>query len=124
MVRRVMIVDDEPDIREVVKVVLEPCGFDVLTVDSGNRCIEELEQGFKGVILMDIMMPDMDGWDTITEIVNRGYNDGNMIFMLTAKDVPDRKMDGLQEYVIDYLTKPFEPHELVGAVEQYLSYLG
>ena len=124
MSRKVMIVDDDPSIRIAVKTLLGRAEFDVRTAGSGPECLEELRKGFKGVILMDIMMPDMDGWDTITEIVNRGYNDGNMIFMLTAKDVPDRKMDGLQEYVIDYLTKPFEPHELVGAVEQYLSYLG
>ncbi len=116
----VMIVDDEPSILIAVRVLLEPEGFEVLTVDSGAKCIEELKKGFKGVILMDIMMPRMDGWDTIKKLVDEGLVEGNVIAMLTAKDAPGQKMEGLQEYVIDYITKPFEPDELVTYIRQYL----
>lgn len=118
-----MIVDDEPSIRIALEVLLKGEGFEVTTADSGQKCIEELKKGFKGVILMDIMMPNMDGWDTIKEIVEDDLLEGNIISMLTAKDAPDQKMEGLQEYVIDYITKPFEPDELVATVEGYLGYL-
>ncbi|MDY6864694.1 MAG: response regulator [Halobacteriota archaeon] len=116
----VMIVDDEPSILIAVRVLLEPEGFEVLTVDSGAKCIEELKKGFRGVILMDIMMPRMDGWDTIKNLVDEGLIEGNIIVMLTAKDTPGEKMEGLQEYVIDYINKPFDPDELVSNIRDYL----
>lgn len=116
----VMIVDDEPSILIAVRVLLEPEGFEVLTVDSGAKCIEELKKGFRGVILMDIMMPRMDGWDTIKSLVDEGLIEGNIIVMLTAKDTPGEKMEGLQEYVIDYINKPFDPDELVSYIREYL----
>jgi len=55
--------------------------------------------------------------------VDRGYAAGNIIAILTAKDVPDQKMEGLKEYVIDYMTKPFDPKELVANVKEYFAYL-
>jgi len=119
----VMVIDDDPSILITVKSILEPEGFEVVTVDSGKACIQKLQTGFHGVLLLDIMMPHMDGWDTIREIVGKGLLPGNVISMLTAKDVPDAKMDGLQQYVTDYITKPFEPERLIGAVAEYLSYL-
>jgi len=121
--KKVMIVDDDPSILIVIRELLEPEGFEVFTVNCGKDCIEEIKKGFRGVILMDIMMPVMDGWDTIKEIVDRGYAAGNIIAILTAKDVPDQKMEGLKEYVIDYMTKPFDPKELVANVKEYFAYL-
>ena len=119
----VMIVDDEFAIRTAVSELFTSEGFEVTTANGGPECLQELENGFKGVILMDIMMPGMDGWDTIREIVNQGHTEGNIIFMLTAKDTPDHKMEGLQEYIIDYVQKPFEPEELVATVQGYIELL-
>jgi len=123
MQKNVMVVDDEPSILFALRKLLELEGYQVTTACSGKECIDALGKGFKGVILMDIMMPGMDGWDTVREIVNQGYIDGNIISMLTARDRPDQKMEGLQEYVIDYITKPFDPDDLVNILEEYLTYL-
>jgi len=123
MAKDVMIVDDERDIRVTVKAVLSSKGFNVLPVESGQQCIDELEKGFKGVILMDIMMPDMDGWATVREISRRGFQDGNIISMLTAKHEPDSALEELAEYVIYYIRKPFEPAELVSIVGEYCELL-
>lgn len=122
MGNRVMIVDDEPSILIAVRELLKMEGYDVITAQGGEKCLEELKKGFKGVILMDIMMPAMDGWDTIEHMVNEGLIEGNVVSMLTAKDVPDAKMDYLKEYVIDYITKPFDPEQLVSIVGEYLAY--
>lgn len=123
MERNVMVVDDELDIRVTVKAVLGPRGFNVMLVESGAKCIEELENGFKGVILMDVMMPDMDGWATVREITNRGLQKGNIISMLTAKHEPDTDLEELAESVIYYVRKPFEPNELVAVVGEYCDLL-
>ena len=81
-------------------------------------CIKELEHGFKGVILMDIMMPFMDGWDTIKEIVEKGFITGVTISIVTAKGTPDHeKMKGLESYVRDYIAKPFDVKVLINNVK-------
>ena len=114
MDKKIMIVDDDPDILISIRIIFEEEGFEVLTVDSGNDCIKELERGFKGVILLDIMMPFMDGWDTIEEISKRGYQKNVIISILTANGTPDHeKMKGLESYVYDYITKPFNINQLI-----------
>ena len=123
MKKKIMIVDDDPYIRIAVRELLEQEGFDMHEADGGKECLRELQHGFKGMILMDIMMPGMDGWDTIREIANQGFLEGNLVLMLTARDYPDTKMEGLQEYVIDYITKPFEPEDFVSTIEGYLEYV-
>jgi len=120
---RVMIVDDDRHILVAVKTVLNEAGFPVEMAESGDECINLLKAGFTGVILLDIMMPVMDGWDTIRAINSNGLGDNVLIAMLTAKNSPDAKMIGLQEYVFDYITKPFEPEELVSKVRLYSKYL-
>jgi CheY-like chemotaxis protein len=118
----VMIVDDNKMIRESVKILLQSEGVEITAAEGGAECLRCLEEGFRGIILMDIMMPVMDGWDTIREIVARGLYEGNLILMLTGKSEPDHKMEGIQEYVTDYVTKPFAPSELIGTI-RYLAEL-
>jgi DNA-binding response OmpR family regulator len=120
---RVMIVDDDPHILVAVKTVLNEAGFLVDMAESGQECINLLKTGFTGVILLDIMMPGMDGWDTIRAINSNGLGENILIAMLTAKNSPDSKMIGLQDYVFDYITKPFEPDELVSRVQLYSKYM-
>lgn len=118
MDKKLMIVDDDPDILITIRGIFEREGYEVFTVDSGMDCIKELEHGFKGVILMDIMMPFMDGWDTIREIVKRGLTEDVIISILTAKGTPDHeRMKGLESYVQDYISKPFDLKQLISSVE-------
>jgi len=123
MEQKVMIVDDNEGVRITVEIICQSAGLDLSIAEDGPQCLAQLEDGFKGVILMDIMMPGMDGWDTIREIVNRGLYDGNIIVMLTGKGEPDEKMDGLQEYVTDYMTKPFGQAQLIEALAYYTGML-
>lgn len=119
----VMIVDDDEFIRLTVREIFKEEGINVVSAGGANDCLKELRKGFKGVILMDVMMPDKDGWDAIMMMTEENLIEGNIIAMLTAKDVPDEKMQGLQEYVTDYITKPFEGEELVATVKEYLTLL-
>jgi DNA-binding response OmpR family regulator len=120
---KVMIVDDDSHVRIAVRTILGDAGFSVVTADSGNECINILQKGFSGVVLLDVMMPDMDGWDTIKAILDNSLTEGIIIVMLTAKSVPDTKMIGLQEYVIDYITKPFDNEDLIEKTRFFMSYL-
>ena len=106
-----MIVDDEPDILESFKTILENENYDVIRAGNGKECLKKLERGCKGVIIMDVMMPEMSGFDTIREIV-------------TGMGIKDARNIGIMEpYVHDYLEKPISVKELIRSVEKCNVYL-
>jgi len=114
MHKRIMVVDDDPDILISLRVFLERQGFEVLTVDSGEDCIEELKRGFKGIVLMDLVMPFMDGLDTLNEIVKKGLNKDNIFSIITANGDPDTdKIRELGPYIHTLITKPFNLEQLI-----------
>ena len=114
MNKRIMIVDDEPDILMSLRLFFENNNYDVITVKNGFDCINELKKGFKGIVLMDIMMPKMDGWATIKKMVEKGLMKNIAIQIITGKGTEDHdKITGLEPYIHDYLAKPFNPDELI-----------
>jgi DNA-binding response OmpR family regulator len=121
MEKKLMVVDDDPDILITIRELFESEGFIVYTVPCGKDCIEELEHGFKGVILMDVMMPHMDGWTTVRQIVDKGLHKGNIISMISAKDEYDWKFDDLKQYIHHYIIKPFNNKQLVNTVKVYFT---
>ncbi|GFO55316.1 response regulator [Geomonas sp. Red276] len=121
MAKQVMIVDDNRYVRDSVEIICQGENLGVVTAASGEECLRKLEEGFRGVILMDVMMPEMDGWDTIRALIEKELYPGNVIVMLTGMGEPDTKMDGVQEYVTDYMTKPFNPEELIQSLRYYLA---
>ena len=122
--KRVMIVDDEPDVLISLKTILERHNYDVITVSNGFECLKEIEKGFTGVILMDIMMPKMDGWKTINQIVKKGYTKDIAIEIITGKGTKDyQKLSKLGSYIYDYLTKPIDLKQFVTSVEACYNYL-
>jgi len=124
MDKKVMIVDDEQDILISLQTLLERQGYEVITVDSGVKCVNELEKGFSGIILMDIMMPKMDGWDTIKKIVNRGLIKNIEIEIITGKGTRNhKKMIDFGSYIHDYLSKPLDPEKVISSVNKCLMYL-
>lgn len=120
MNRNVMVVDDEHAVRFSVGKILENADFDVTLAEDGPHCIDEVRAGFKGLILMDVMMPEMDGWDTIKAIADEGFMEGIVICMMTALPEPEPKMEMVKEYVLDYLRKPFTTAEILEKVERLL----
>ena len=113
-----MIVDDEPDILISLKTVLERQNYDVITVSDGSECLKEIEKGFKGVILIDIMMPIIDGWETINQIAKKGYIKDVAIEIITGKGTKDyQKLNRLGLYIYDYLVKPLDMEQLITSVE-------
>ena len=122
MKKRIMVVDDDPDILISIRKIFEKQGYEVFTVDSGIDCINEIENGFKGPVLLDIMMPFMDGWDTIEELNKKNLLKNVIISILTAKGTRDHdKLKGLQNKIFDYITKPFNVKNLLKNVEKMVS---
>jgi DNA-binding response OmpR family regulator len=114
---KILIVDDDPHIRELAHIFLARDGFDVLEAGDGAEALAELEEVKVDLVIMDIMMPNMDGWELCRQI--RQYYD-IPVLMLTAKGETADKIHGFQLGTDDYLVKPFEPLELVFRVKALL----
>lgn len=107
---RVMIVDDDPHIRELAKVFLQREGFEIVEAADGLEALAKLESVKVEMVVLDIMMPNMDGWELCRQL--RELYDFPLL-MLTAKGETMDKVRGFQLGTDDYLVKPFEPLELV-----------
>ena len=93
--------------------------YNVLTLDSGFRLLKVLEKRIPDMILLDVDMPEMSGYETITNIRQNGYTDVPVIF-LTAKNDNESELEGLSLGAIDYITKPFSPSLLLKRIEVHL----
>ncbi len=112
-----MIVDDDPNIRELIRLILRKESFDVLEAFDGEDALAKLDNNKIDLIILDIMMPRMDGWEFCREA--RKY--WNLpIMMLTAKGETIQKVKGFELGADDYLTKPFEPEELTARIKALL----
>jgi DNA-binding response OmpR family regulator len=111
--KRAMIVDDEPDTVEMVKLILTNAGIDVVSAPNGKTALEKCLRLSPDVILLDIMMPEMDGFETYEHL--RKITQTPVIFF-TAKAQKEELVKGLQIGADDYITKPYHPAELVARV--------
>jgi DNA-binding response OmpR family regulator len=110
----ILVVDDEPDIRELVQLNLELDGHRVITASNGNEALSVLNDELPDVMLLDLNMPELDGWAVLQRIKDAGDTDVSRIpvLMLTAYDTADNRVRGGIEGAIRYLTKPFSPTAL------------
>ncbi|PFN08689.1 MULTISPECIES: envelope stress response regulator transcription factor HitR [Bacillus cereus group] len=117
MVPKILIVDDDPHIRELVAVFLEREGFQTYEAIDGIDALGKIAEVKIDMVILDIMMPNMDGWELCYEL--RRYYDIPLL-MLTAKGETSQKVKGFQLGTDDYLVKPFDPLELVVRVKALL----
>ena len=115
--RRVLVVDDEPRMIHFIRLNLEHDGYEVYEANSGARALERLRDQLPDLILLDVMMPDLHGFETLR--LSREISSVPTI-MLTAKGDEDDKVRGLELGADDYITKPFSPRELVSRVRAVL----
>ena len=116
--KNIMIVDDDPDIVSSLQQLFEREGFQVTTAENGRNCLLELEKGFQGIILLDLMMPIMDGTETIKKMTFEGFIETNTIIVLTAKRIQGEEFDEIYPYIADYITKPFDINVLLQTVKK------
>jgi len=117
---RVLVVDDQDDIREMARVVLAGAGYDVETAGSGREALRTLRGAAFHLVLLDINMPDLDGWATLRLIRADEAWDALPVAMFSVKGEVRDKVASLQDGAVDYITKPFAVDELIARVGRIL----
>jgi len=121
--KKVLIIDDDDDIISLIKIILENENYTVLGSSNGEDGIKKAIKYKPDLILLDIMMPVMDGWEILKMLRMEDNTRKIPVAMLTCKtDVKD-KLTGLQEGAIDYITKPISPEELIARINNIFKIL-
>ncbi|MDP3984131.1 MAG: response regulator, partial [Acidimicrobiia bacterium] len=120
MSERILVVDDDPDILQVVKINLELEGYEVDTAEDGREALDKAIADPPQLILLDIMMPRMDGLTALRRIRSHGTTGNTSVILLTARGLPEDRVRGLELGADDYITKPFNIGELVARVKAVL----
>ena len=117
---QILVVDDEISISELIKFNLNKVGYEVTVTDNGNSALELLEQHSYNLIVLDLMLPGVDGLEVCRKLKSNNKTSAIPIIMLTARNEEIDKIIGLEFGADDYMTKPFSPRELVARVKAVL----
>ena len=118
--RRVLIADDDIDALRLVGLMLERKGYQILAAASGQQALQKAIEANPDVIILDVMMPDMDGYQVAAQLRKHPATESIPILMFTAKTTVNDKIAGFQAGADDYLTKPVHPRELISRIEALL----
>ena len=118
--KRLLLIDDDPNLILLVKDYLEFRGYEVITAENGREALEVLEQEIPDMIICDVMMPEMDGYAFVNQVRQEERTSWISILFLSAKGQSQDKIKGLNIGADVYMVKPFEPEELVAQVEASL----
>jgi CheY-like chemotaxis protein len=114
----VLVVDDDEVIRQLIAVNLQLEGFDVVTAVDGRECLDKVAKVAPDVITLDVMMPRLDGWVTATQLRRNPETANIKVVLITARAQEDDRDRGRQIGVDAYLTKPFDPAEMIRVVRE------
>ena len=120
----ILIVDDDPVVRRMLQLSFESEGFDVLTAGDGIEGLEAMRSGKPNVVVLDIMMPKLDGMKVMRELMSDDELRGTPVILLSAKATSLDIDLGLKAGAADYVTKPCDPIELVERVRSLLAKTG
>jgi two-component system, OmpR family, alkaline phosphatase synthesis response regulator PhoP len=118
--KKILVVDDEPDILEILAYNLKKEGFQVTTANNGEEGLKKAEEVMPDLIILDIMMPQMDGVEVCRHIRNRREFDNTLIAFLTAREEDYSQIAALDVGGDDYITKPIKPRVLMSRVKALL----
>jgi DNA-binding NarL/FixJ family response regulator len=120
MSKRLLVVDDEPNLLRAVGACLRGEGFDVVTARSGAEALVRVAETVPDLIVSDVRMPGMDGYQLARQLRSSARTALTPVVFLTAKDETSDRIEGFRAGVDAYLTKPFEPDELVAVIRSIL----
>ena len=121
--RKILVVDDEADILHFLELILRERGYEVETAPGGAAALAAAREGQPDLVLLDIMMPQMDGWEVLKLLRIDPHTAGIPVAMISARTDPKDRMQGLQEGALDYICKPFSLDELLAKVEAIFTQL-
>ena len=122
MSTRVLCIEDEPEMIELIRLILSRAGYEVLGAEGGAEGLELLNEESVDLILLDLMMPEMDGWEVYQRLKANERTRDIPVIIVTAKAQRIDRVLGL--YIVgadDYITKPFSPKALISSVEEILA---
>lgn len=117
MKKKILCVDDEEDILNFLELVLSEKGYEVVTASGGQEALTKAQLERPDLVLLDIMMPQMDGWEVLKLLRVDEETAEIPVAMLSARTEARDRVQGLQEGAIDYICKPFSLAELLGKIE-------
>jgi DNA-binding response OmpR family regulator len=119
--KRVVYIEDEPEMIDLVRLILNRKGFEVVGANGGREGVEAVQRELPDLVLLDLMMPDMDGWDVYRQIKAEEAISHIPVIVITAKAQNIDKVLGLHIVKVDdYIAKPFSPQELIDSIEKVL----
>lgn len=118
---RILVVDDESGVRFILRRILGSAGYEVIEVASGEECLETLEKEKVDLVLMDIMMPRMDGWEATKKIKENPATKDIPVAMLTVRTEDEDKIKSFQKALADaHIEKPIIKEQLLGTIDWIL----
>ncbi|MBW8011039.1 MAG: response regulator [Chloroflexi bacterium] len=118
----VVCVEDEPEMIDLIRLILSRKGYEIIGADGGKKGLKTIRNKKPDLVLLDLMMPDMDGWEVYQQMKADEETRDIPVIVVTAKAQSIDKVLGLHiAKVDDYISKPFSPQELLDSVEQVLS---
>jgi len=121
MARKILTCDDEKHIVRLIQVNLERQGYEVITAYNGVECLEKVQEDRPDLIVLDVMMPEMSGFEVLEKLKSNPDTETIPVIMLTARAQDVDVLRGWQSGVECYLTKPFNPMELIAFVKRIFS---
>ncbi len=118
----IICVEDEPEVTELVQIILQREGYEVLGAKGGREGLDLIREKLPDLVLLDLMMPDMDGWEVYQQLQAEDTTRDIPVIVVTAKAQSIDKVLGLYIAKVDgYITKPFKPSELAQKIQEVLS---
>jgi DNA-binding response OmpR family regulator len=115
--KKILVVDDEDDILHFLELVLREKGYQVITATGGHEALTQAQIERPDLVLLDIMMPQMDGWEVLKLLRVDEETAHIPVAMLSARTEAKDRVQGLQEGAVDYICKPFSLQELLGKID-------
>lgn len=120
MSKSVLVVDDEPDIRDLLRITLEAEGYEVFEAGDGLEAIHMVRQAQPDLVILDIMMPHMDGLEVLRRLEADPETAGLPVIFLSVRASDLDIMHGLEQGAVEYITKPFDPFQVARTVRMLL----
>lgn len=120
--RMIVVIDDDENIRTIVRTVLQSAGYNVITCESGSEALQVMQEVIPSLVILDIMMPEMSGYEVRVRMKQQPKTQDIPVMFLSAKGEPEDVLSGYKDYCVEYyITKPFTAQQLLAGVKIILS---